>query len=128
MPYTIRVEGNVITFRPHGTVTSEDLRRSLMDVEAIEAAYERTPDRITDLSACDTALWSFDVIEELAARRRAAQLKNTVRSAIYAPTDLQFGFSRMFQILNDNPRIQVEVFRDLAEAEAWLGNGNGSTF
>ena len=121
MPYDLRIEEDLLELRFHGTIESEDLQKSFDEVEEIEAVREITPDRFSDLSASDTARWSFFVIEELARRRRAAQLKNKVKSAIYAPTDLQFGYSRMFQMLNDNPQIEVAVFRDLADAETWLG-------
>ena len=121
MPYDLRIEEGLWECRFHGTIESEDLQKSFDEIESMEAVHEITPDRLTDLSASDTARWTFFVIEELARRRRAAQLKNKVKSAIYAPTDLQFGYSRMFQMLNDNPQIEVAVFRDLADAEAWLG-------
>ena len=122
MPYDVRAVGDLFKLRFHGTIDSEDLQKSLEEIEGIEAVYEITPDRITDLSESDAASWSFFVIEELAQRRRTAQLKNMVKSAIYAPTDLHYGYSRMFQMLNDNPQIDVEVFRDLAAAETWLAS------
>jgi hypothetical protein len=43
-----------------------------------------------------------------------------VKSAIVAPMPVQVGFARMFQILNDHPQIEVQLFATLAEAEAWL--------
>jgi hypothetical protein len=102
------------------------MRQCLGEVEAIEATHARAPHRITDLSDCETALLDFALLEEITARRRATRLKNTVQSAIYAPSEVQFGFSRMFQTLNDNPLIAIKVTRDRAEAEAWLADGRTS--
>jgi hypothetical protein len=43
------------------------------------------------------------------------------RRAFVASSDVQFGLSRMFQILSDESPAEVRVFRDLAEARRWLG-------
>jgi hypothetical protein len=43
-----------------------------------------------------------------------------VRIAILVRTDETYGFARMFQNLRDHPGVSVEVFRDQAEALAWL--------
>jgi len=125
MPYEIRFAGELMTIRFIGAVTAHDLRTLLGEIEAIEAAHPLAPHRISDLSECDTADLSFPLMEELAARRRATVLRNSVKSAIIAPSPVQFGYSRMFQSLNDNPRIVLEVFRERPAAESWLGNGHG---
>lgn len=126
MPYEISLEQGIMLLRFFGAVSPDDLWRSLADVESIEATHERTPDRITDLSGCETAQLDFALFHEIAARRQTARLKNTVKSAIYAPSEVQYGFSRMFQSLNDNPLIEIKVTRHRAEAEAWLANGHGT--
>jgi hypothetical protein len=126
MPYEIRFAGDIMAVRFFGTVSAQDMRQCLGEVEAIEATHARAPHRITDLSDCETALLDFALLEEITARRRATRLKNTVQSAIYAPSEVQFGFSRMFQTLNDNPLIAIKVTRDRAEAEAWLADGRTS--
>jgi len=118
--YDIRTEGNQVKVRFHGTIRCEDLQNSLHELEKIEAVSAVTPDRLFDLSLADTALCNFEVLDALAERRRATQLKNRIKSAIYAPTDLQFEYSRMFQRLNDNPKIEVRVFRHQVAAEKWL--------
>jgi len=124
MAYTIEFTNGLLTLRFFGTISSDDLRFALADVEAIEAHHDTAPHRITDLSAGDTGEFNIMVIESLAARRRNAVLKNRVKSAIFAPSDLQFGYSRMFQSLSDNPSIAVAVFRSRSEADAWLADGD----
>jgi hypothetical protein len=37
-----------------------------------------------------------------------------------ALTQVQYGFARMFQTLNDNPRIEIEIFGDCESAQRWL--------
>jgi hypothetical protein len=43
------------------------------------------------------------------------------RVAIYAPGDLYFGLSRMYGAFRDPSPVQIQIFRELAEARAWLG-------
>ena len=118
--YEIQTERYGFSVRFRGVIGSEDLQKSCDEIEKLEGVPGISPDRLFDLSLVDATLFSYDVIAELARRRRAALLKNRVKSAVYAPTDLQFGYSRMFQELNDNPQIAVRVFRDLVAAEKWL--------
>ncbi len=37
------------------------------------------------------------------------------------PRDVDFGVSRIYQVLRDGAPIEVESFRELADAERWLG-------
>lgn len=66
---------------------------------------------------------NYAKIAAVASIRRAAPLKNAVKSAIVAPQPIQYGFARMFQTLNDNPRINLQVFSDRASAMEWLVAG-----
>ena len=50
--------------------------------------------------------------------RRA--INEPIRSALVASKPVQFGFARMFQMLNDNPRVQIRIFGSLEEAHQWL--------
>jgi hypothetical protein len=43
-----------------------------------------------------------------------------IRSALIALQPVHFGFARMFQMLNDNPRIQIRIFPNLDDAVLWL--------
>jgi hypothetical protein len=45
---------------------------------------------------------------------------STVKVAIYAPENLCFGLSRMYEILTDSSVEKVMVFRDRQKAEFWL--------
>ena len=44
-----------------------------------------------------------------------------VKVAMYAPTDVAFGLIRMYQVFVENSASELQVFRDRAEALAWLG-------
>ena len=58
---------------------------------------------------------------------RLSQERRSLRSAIWAPTDLGFGLARMYQTassMRDN--LEVEVSSDLATCLDWLGLKAGS--
>ncbi|MBN2310167.1 MAG: STAS/SEC14 domain-containing protein [Candidatus Hydrogenedentes bacterium] len=42
------------------------------------------------------------------------------KTALVVDTDLAFGIARMFQMLGDELPFEVEIFKDAAEAVAWL--------
>ncbi len=42
------------------------------------------------------------------------------RTAIVAPRDLEYGVSRMFEILGERPNMSLQVFRDRSDALTWL--------
>jgi hypothetical protein len=44
----------------------------------------------------------------------------TVRVAIVAPRDLEFGLARMYEMLQSQSLNDVRVFRDRADAEGWI--------
>jgi len=104
-----------------GRITTEDFRQALEINRDIETRLEITPDRITDLSAADASGLNTSQVMDIAIARRQARLKNKVKSAFVAPKPEQFGLARVFQTYNDNPAIEIMVFKDAASAYKWLG-------
>ena len=120
MPITTEYNGEFITAQMSGVVTVADLLALAEKVDALEAQLPVTPHRIADLSGGAVSDFNFVELSVFAAKRRAARLKNPVKSAIVAGDAVQFGFARMFQTLNDHPDIRIEVFQSEAPALAWL--------
>jgi hypothetical protein len=109
----------VVFFDP---LTRFDLQDAADKITATEATLPLTPHRLTDLShVSETDLTYADMLT-FVERRRTRRLVNPIKSAIVASRPLQVGFARMFQILNDHPQIEVQVFDTLAEAETWLAS------
>jgi len=82
----------------------------VVDMTAVTAVGEPSPDAIRDLSA-------------LAASMDPGAASGKL--AVVAPADLVFGLARMYQTfrsLNPQSTKQVSVFRTMAEALAWLGS------
>ncbi len=113
-----------LTFR--GYVTAEDIRDMVDLLAKIETEARVSPDRIADLSAIEGMSLNFSAIVDYSVMRRKAPLKNKVKAAIVAPHPLQYGFARMFQTLNDNPDINMEIFTDKNSGLAWISAGKGS--
>jgi hypothetical protein len=122
MPIVIRRNGGLLEVTFSGKIATTDLLNGAQEMAEIEAQEPVTPPRLNDLSdvtALEVDFWS---IQQFAAMRKDSQLKNPTRSAIVAPNVLQFGFARMYQTVQANPQLEVQVFRSRADAIAWLEN------
>lgn len=123
MPFQIQGDAKIIRIVLSGHLTVAeigDLGRELM---RMEAGFQITPDRLTDLSAVDTGHFSYETLEDMATESRKRVYKNKIRSAIVAPNPLDYGLSRLYQTLSEHPQICLQIFRTRAEAEAWLAGG-----
>ena len=119
MPFEIRDEGQFYSARLFGVMDSADLNAVMAEVERLED--EGPPkDRVTDFTALERIDVGFEEVFALAMRRAQRQVAAPIKSALVANRPVQFGFARMFQMLNDNPRIQIQIFGTLEEAQQWL--------
>jgi hypothetical protein len=95
-----------------------DVARKLTSDPSIPAGHRELVDlsgvRNTDVTA--------------AALRRVAHIytdsdrrPEDSRVAIVAPADLFYGLSRMYEAFREPSRLEIQVFRELREARAWLG-------
>ena len=101
-------------------IHAKDLLSLADAIAAIEQEHTVALNRLTDLSQVSGPDLNYAAILAFVEHRRAQQLANRVKSAIVAPTPVHLGFARMFQILNDHPQIEVEVFATLEAAHTWL--------
>ncbi len=107
----------IVTFPE--VVTESDFLLFPPEFDSIEKEYEELPDRIIDLRPIKVLEGSFDLIHQIAQHRVKKQLGNHIKSAFLITSDLQRGFDRMFQTLNHNPRISLEIFTDESKALEW---------
>lgn len=119
MPFEISDEGNYHSIRLFGILDRADLDAVTQEVERLEDEGVLR-DRLTDLTVLDRIDVGFEEVFALALKRGERKVPAPIRSALVANRPVQFGFARMFQMLNDNPRIQIRIFGNLEEAQRWL--------
>jgi hypothetical protein len=114
-------EHDLLLSRFEGVLTAELLLGHYRKLVALDA---ESPTRaelvdfrgVTETDVTPGALLS--VAQQIADHysERAGQL----RCAMLAPTDLGYGFSRMYEMRNSPDAIDIKVFRDLDAALSWL--------
>jgi hypothetical protein len=118
MPFEIRDEGGYYSARLFGVLDRTDLNGVTAEIERLEDIL--TQDRLTDLTALERIDVGFEEVFALAIKRAQRPIPKPIRSALIASKPVQFGFARMFQMLNDNPRVLIRIFGSLPEAQQWL--------
>ncbi len=118
MPFEIRDEGKYYAARLFGVLDRADLKAVTHEVERLEAVALK--DRLTNLTAVERIDVGFEEVFALAQRRLERTVATPIKSALIANRPVQFGFARMFQMLNDNPRLRIRIFDNPEEAEQWL--------
>jgi hypothetical protein len=122
MPIHLQIHDGLLEAACHGKLTAADLKHLKLTLRDIEARLEVTPDRVSDLTGADVSDLDSEDLVLLAEYRRAAVLKNKVKSAIIVPkASVQYGLARMFMAHNQNPDIEIKIFYDYASAHDWLG-------
>jgi hypothetical protein len=120
MPFEVDASGPVWRARFFDTLEVADLIKMAVDVAQLEAGREIIPPRITTLTQVAQFKVGYLEVTELARRRRASDPPNAYKSAIVAATPAQLGFARMYQTLLDHPKIHLEIFSEMHQAEAWI--------
>ena len=123
MPYRVVLDGPIVRISLSGTLSVADMVSVGSETEEIERTLGRIPDRIVDLSYVVATGFAFEAAMTIARLRREKLFPNAFRSAIVAPTHEVVGFARIFQVLSNNPQIEVQLFTTLGEAEEWLRSG-----
>jgi hypothetical protein len=126
MAFDLKIQKSIVRITFKGFVDSRDLESLDELISKIEAEREVTPDRLSDLSFIKGVKLTCTALEEFTDKRRQAILKNRVKSAIVVPRLLQYGIARMYQTLNDNPKIHSRIFTDKSRALKWLTSGKSS--
>jgi hypothetical protein len=120
MSYQLTAETALFRLVFIDNITSRDLVALTQAIAALERTRSVAPNRLTDLSQVAEPHMTYADMLDFVECRKAQRLPNRVKSAIVAPRPVQFGFARMFQILNDHPQIVIQIFPTVTEAEAWL--------
>jgi len=120
MPCQLYFVGETLRFDFVDVVTNQDFADLAARVEALEFQCAVVPHRISDLGKTTGLNLGFPAIFAFTERRKTLRFRNAFKSAIVAPQTVHVGVARMFQTLNQHPQIAVEIFPDLASAQAWI--------
>ena len=120
MSYEIAIEPDLIRLTLSGELTGQDLADIASAADDIERDRDPVPHRLTDMTGVTEFQVGYPDVKHLAEHRRVIAFPNDFKSAIVVRTPVQRGMARMFQTLNDNPRITIQIFDDEAAALAWL--------
>jgi hypothetical protein len=114
----------LLVMRCTGALTASDLRPMPALTAAFDASRAVTPNRLIDLRGVQSFEVGFAELLDFVRARRDAPLSGPTRTAFVTAGTVQYGMARMFQSLNDNAHITVEIFDDPAAARAWLRAGD----
>jgi hypothetical protein len=120
MPWSfdIDVAHRILRVRLWGSLSSQDLLEGDTQLRT-EADFRPDFDQIIDTRGADGTAVTADAIRGLT--QRPAVFSKESRRAVVADTDFGFGMARMFELLRGDEAGEIRVFRDLVEAERWLG-------
>ncbi|MEW6734287.1 MAG: hypothetical protein AB1489_23375 [Acidobacteriota bacterium] len=105
----------VITFQ--GVVTEQEIaadRERLAEDPEFNPAFSQ----LLDFRRVKQLHLSYSTVSKIA---QSSIFHPGIKKAFLAPTDLTYGFSRMYELLSDQLNQQVQVFRQPSQALQWLG-------
>jgi hypothetical protein len=100
-----------------------DLDELTSTFEAITNSRDYPPNirAVWDFRKADISSVNADIINRLVEIRSHFTKRSNCRSALIVSSDLQYGFSRMFEMLTDGKiPPQLKVFREYEEAVQWI--------
>ncbi len=103
-----------------GRIIAQDLVNLAAESKNYEHNVDVIPHRITDMTGIEELAIHYPDISVLAATRGQLRFPNSFKSAIIARDMHHLGYARMFQTLNENPQIVVQIFPDEASASEWI--------
>jgi hypothetical protein len=118
MPYscTIDVARRRVSCRAEGVLTQRDIFDEQPRVRT-HPGFDPMFDQLIDLTAATDLDFDYSSMSSVA---NTTIFRPGARRALVANTAVQYGIARMFQALSEGNNHVVAIFRDLADAEAWL--------
>lgn len=110
----------VLHMKLSGVVDRNDLVALFEQTKALERDVAVIPNRILDSSEVTSFDRGYLDFVDLIAARTKQIFPNCFRTALVAPSPLQYGCARMFQTMNNNPQIDIQIFQTETEALVWV--------
>jgi len=116
LSYTIDPSRRRIILRAWGVLRETDIVGARTRLHA-DPSFDSAYDELFDASDVDDFALSKETMSRLVD---STILVPSNRRAFVAKTTLQFGMTQMFVSVSESRNHSVQVFRERAEAEAWL--------
>lgn len=120
MPYAFVEQDGVLRVTLQGIVSGAELHEMITELEQQFQVRPVWPNNLFDLRGVELSPFGFSDMMGVAKRREATMPPHPIRTALVTDSAAMLGFARMFQNLNQNPSIAIEVFHSMAEAEAFV--------
>jgi len=112
---------NLLFVRFTGELSEEDLVKYAQRAAA-NPAIPPAHDELIDLSRAEIADLQSHTLRRIAELFAGGdRTPERSRVALVAADDVSYGLSRMYQAFRSHSPLDLRVFRDVAEARAWLG-------
>jgi hypothetical protein len=118
--YVIDKEAGILYRTLTGVVTTDELLESF-DEALRDPDYRPGMHMLTDMRGVTTTAHKADVARVAAYVKSHVEEIGPLKVAVVAPTDASFGLIRMLQAHLGDVSIELSVFREMREAEDWLG-------
>lgn len=121
MPYQINEKETYLHIDWNGVLTLDDLERIRSDIRGHMMGNHsllgtlHTFDKVTDCAFQPIAAYDH------ALKLKATHIPKKSKSASVAPSKVSYGYAKLFQELNRNPNLEMQIFRTEKQALAWLG-------
>lgn len=113
-------EHNLLTVVLEGAIEDEDLLKYARRVTE-GADIPSGHDELIDLRTAEEARVSSPTLRRVADLFSGSdRTPERTRVAIVAETDVAYGLSRMYQAFRSESPLDLRVFREMADARAWL--------
>ena len=117
MHYRIDDDRETVFTTAEGVCTDTDLQEHLAGLTN-DPNFKPFLNQLIDLR--DVTSWELTT-SAFREAARGAPFGEGSRRAFVVAKDLTYGMARMYQILTDEDPAKVSVFRDIVEANEWLG-------
>jgi hypothetical protein len=113
----IDVDRRLVRTRVVGAVTVAEVEEHNRNL-GLDPKFNPEFEQLVDLSEMTSILYDFASVRKSAKEH---VFSPGVRRALVATSDATYGMSRMFALQSESEGQRIEVFRQMKEAEAWLG-------
>ena len=111
-----------MVFRPRGILGEERVNTIVEFLEKEEVRAAKPFDRFCDLSKLDAIDLDFRFVFRIALYRRLVYAERPpIKSAFYVTSQAAERVVKIHAVLTERSAIDVQIFKDMAEAAKWLG-------